>query len=114
MGKVAQGTAFTFVSASTDGLRSISIEQSGTEIDVSDLADLTKKYALGQTDISISLGFVGEASTGWTVGTSGTATLTFPGGSAESLGSVFVSARNRGAENDAEITTELTLRPTDS
>ena len=106
------GSTLTFpsTSATLGNLRSISFEESGNQIDVSNEDESTMVYVPGTKDITVSAEVTGSST--YTVGTTGALTVTWFDGDTDTLTkAMFVDGGVGGGQGDP-ITTSLTFVPT--
>ena len=101
---------FPTTSDTEANLRSISFEETGNQIDVSNEDGSTMEYVAGTKDVSVTVEVTGVPT--HTVGTTGSVTIAWFEGGTETLTKALLADRSSSGSFEEAITTSMTFVPT--
>lgn len=106
----SNGTTISFNSSTPVKLRTVKTSRDGNPIDVTGLEDSQHVFVNGIPNNGVTCNFFGAQST-ITLGATGTLVVTYPDSTTDSLGTCLVTKRERGADVDGALTTDITFQP---
>ena len=106
----SNGTTITFASSTPVKLRTVKESRDGNPIDVTGMEDSQHTFVNGIPNNGLTCNFFG-AQAALTLGATGALVVTYPDSTTTNLGTCIITKRDRGAEVDGALTTDITFQP---
>lgn len=110
MSDAFSGSTISFASSNVLQLVSISYDETGNEIDVTDAADTLMQYDAGTPDVTVTAEVIGTDH-GISVGDTGAISISWNDGGSDSLSSALCTGVSHSGSVNDKLTASLTFKP---